>query len=70
MSISIWLSDTVDSRLENLSAVTGYSKTFFVAQAVQEYLDEVELKYIAENELSALYEDIQTDQQQSNCQMR
>jgi RHH-type rel operon transcriptional repressor/antitoxin RelB len=57
MSISIWLSDAVDNRLENLAAVTGHSKTFFVAQAMQEYLDEVENLYIAEHELTAIYAD-------------
>jgi len=58
MSVSIWLSDAVDSRLENLAVITGRSKTFFVAQAVLEHLEDLENMYLAEHELAGIYAEL------------
>ena len=58
MTFSIWLSDAVDSRLENLAILTGHSKTFFVTQAVLEHLEELENLYLTRQELTSLYAEL------------
>lgn len=51
MAISIRLPDDVEARLQNLAAVTGRSKTFYVTEAIREHLDDLEDLYLAEQRL-------------------
>jgi len=54
MAISIRLSPDIESRLKNLAALTGRSKTYYVTQAIYEHLDDLEGLYLAERELEAI----------------
>ncbi|MGO3907512.1 type II toxin-antitoxin system RelB family antitoxin [Corynebacterium variabile] len=45
MPMSIRFSPEEEARLEALSTRTGRSKSFYVRQAVQTYLDEIEQAY-------------------------
>ncbi len=60
MTISILLPNEVEARLQNLSAVTGRSKTFYVTQAILEHLEVLETLYLTENELTAIYSEVPT----------
>jgi RHH-type rel operon transcriptional repressor/antitoxin RelB len=54
MAISIRLPLDVEARLQNLAAITGRSKTFYVIEAICEHLDDLEDLYLAERELEAI----------------
>ncbi len=45
--VSIRLPDELDKRLEALAVRTGRSKTFYVKEAVQEHLEDLEDYYLA-----------------------
>jgi len=51
MPISIRLPEDIEARLENLAALTGRSKTYYVTEAICEHLDNLEDLYLAEREL-------------------
>ncbi|OGV71657.1 MAG: CopG family transcriptional regulator [Methylophilales bacterium RIFCSPHIGHO2_02_FULL_57_10] len=51
MPISIRLPDDVETRLNNLAARTGRSKTYYVTEAICEHLAELEDLYLAEQRL-------------------
>ncbi|MET3109457.1 RHH-type rel operon transcriptional repressor/antitoxin RelB [Oxalobacteraceae bacterium GrIS 1.18] len=50
-AVSIRLPDDVSTRLQDLAQLTGRSKTFYMIEAIREYLDDLEDLYIAENRL-------------------
>ena len=50
-SISIRLPDNVANRLDQLSTLTGRSKSFYIIEAILEHLDDLEDVYIAEKRL-------------------
>ena len=54
MTISIQLPSDVESRLDQLANLTGRSKTFYVQEAIVEYLDDLEDLYLAEHELEEI----------------
>lgn len=54
MAISIRLPSDVETRLKNLAALTGRSKTYYVTEAICEHLDDLEDLYLAERELEAI----------------
>jgi RHH-type transcriptional regulator, rel operon repressor / antitoxin RelB len=54
MAISIRLPGDVEARLQNLAALTGRSKTFYVTEAIREHLDDLEDLYLAQRELGAI----------------
>ena len=54
MTISIQLPSDVETRLEQLANLTGRSKTFYVQEAILEYLDDIEDLYLAEHELEEI----------------
>ncbi len=54
MALSIRLPGDLEARLQNLSAITGRSKTFYVTEAICEHLDDLEDLYLAERELEAV----------------
>lgn len=53
-SVSLRLPDEVTQRLENLVALTGRSKTFYMVEAIREHIDDLEDLYLAERELEAI----------------
>ena len=51
MAITIRLPGDVEARLQNLAALTGRSKTYYVTEAICEHLDNLEDLYLAEQRL-------------------
>jgi len=45
--IAVRLPEDIEQRLADLAARTGRTKTFYVREALLEYLDEMEERYIA-----------------------
>ncbi|HUW26090.1 MAG TPA: TraY domain-containing protein [Gallionella sp.] len=60
MAISIRLPSEVEVRLQNLAALTGRSKTYYVTEAICEHLDDLEDLYLAERELEAIRAGVST----------
>ncbi len=54
MAISVRLPVDVEARLQDLAALTGRSKTYYVTQAILAHLDDLEDLYLAERELEAI----------------
>jgi RHH-type rel operon transcriptional repressor/antitoxin RelB len=52
-SVSLRLPDDVSERLANIAALTGRSKTFYMVEAIQEHLDDLEDLYLAEIDVRA-----------------
>jgi len=50
-AVSVQLPDDVANRLNQLSALTGRSKSFYITEAILEHLDDLEDVYIAEKRL-------------------
>ena len=50
-AVSLRLPDDVYRRLQALAERTGRSKTFYMIQAIQEHLDDLEDLYLAEQRL-------------------
>lgn len=50
-AVSLRLPDDVSRRLQQLADRTGRSKTFYMLQAIQEHLDDLEDLYLAEQRL-------------------
>ena len=48
MQLSIRVSDEINDRLTLLSQKTGRSKTFYMKEAILEYLEDLEDYYLAE----------------------
>jgi RHH-type transcriptional regulator, rel operon repressor / antitoxin RelB len=57
MSISIQLPYDVEARLQNLVALTGRSKAFYVTEAVMEHLEDIEGLYLIKQECESLSND-------------
>ncbi len=47
-AVSVRLPDDITNRLEKLALATGRTKTFYIAEAVREHLDDLEDIYLAE----------------------
>ncbi len=54
MALSIRLPGDVEARLNNLAAMTGRTKSFYITEAICEHLDDLEDLYLAECELQAI----------------
>jgi RHH-type transcriptional regulator, rel operon repressor / antitoxin RelB len=50
--LAIQLPEDLEKRLENLSKLTGRTKTFYVRQAIEQHLDNLEDIYLAEQRLT------------------
>ena len=50
-AVSIRLPDDVTNRLNQLAALTGRSKSFYITEAILEHLDDLEDVYLAEKRL-------------------
>ena len=48
MATSIRLPDELEARLENLASKTGRTKTFYIRQAIEEHIADLEDFYISE----------------------
>lgn len=53
MALSIRLPADIETRLTRLSAKTGRTKTFYVTEAINEQLSDLEDRYLAEQHLTA-----------------
>ncbi len=51
-AVSIRLPDDVSARLQSLAQLTGRSKTFYMIEAIKEYIDDIEDLYLAESRLA------------------
>jgi RHH-type rel operon transcriptional repressor/antitoxin RelB len=51
MSLSIRLPGDVENRLKTLAAQTGRTKSFYITEAICEYIDDLEDLYLAEQRL-------------------
>lgn len=52
MPVSIRLPEDTELRLQALAQATGRTKTFYIRQAIQAHLDELEDIYLAEQRLA------------------
>ena len=50
-AISVRLPDDIVNRLNQLAALTGRSKSFYITEAILEHLDDLEDVYLAEKRL-------------------
>jgi len=57
MTVSFKLPEELSGRLQNLAKLTGRSKSFYMIEAIREYLDELEDLYIAEKRLNEVKAD-------------
>jgi len=53
--IAVRLPEEIEKRLSDLAAATGRTKTYYVREAVVEYLDDLEDIYLAEKRLGRYY---------------
>jgi len=51
MPITVRLGDAIEKRLDALAKTTGRTKTYYIRQALEEKLEEMEEIYIAESRL-------------------
>ncbi len=51
MPITVRLGEAVEKRLDELARLTGRTKTYYIRQALEEKLDEMEDLYTAEHRL-------------------
>lgn len=49
--IAVRMPEDIEKRLDELAKATGRTKTYYVREAVLEYLDDLEDLYLAEKEL-------------------
>ncbi|MEO6293914.1 MAG: DUF6290 family protein [Burkholderiaceae bacterium] len=54
MAISLRLPEDLSTRLQNLAANTGRSKTFYMIEAIKEHIEDLEDLYLAEQRLADL----------------
>jgi RHH-type rel operon transcriptional repressor/antitoxin RelB len=54
--IAVRLPKDIEERLDRLAAETGRSKSYYVREAILEYLDDLEDIYMAEKRLREIYE--------------
>ena len=54
-AVSLRLPDDISRRLQQLADRTGRSKTFYMLEAIQEHLDDLEDLYLAEQRLIDLH---------------
>lgn len=48
---SIRLKKELENRLDHLAAITGRTKTYYILQLIEDHIDELEDRYIAEHRL-------------------
>jgi len=51
MPITVRLEDSLEKRLDELAKLTGRTKSYYIRQALEEKLDDLEDLYIAEHRL-------------------
>lgn len=60
--IAVRLPQDIELRLDNLAKQTGRTKTFYVREAIQEYLDELEDIYLATSRVKSLKKTVSLDE--------
>ncbi len=60
--IAVRLPQDIELRLNNLAKQTGRTKTFYVREAIQEYLDDLEDIYIATSRIQSLKKTVSLDE--------
>ena len=48
---SLRLGEELENRLDHLAEITGRTKTFYIRMLIEEHIDELEDRYIAEQRL-------------------
>jgi RHH-type rel operon transcriptional repressor/antitoxin RelB len=48
---SLRLNKEIESRLDHLASVTGRTKSFYIRRLIEDHIDELEDRYIAEQRL-------------------
>lgn len=48
---SLRLNKELETRLDHLAQITGRTKTFYIRQLIEDHIDELEDRYIAESRL-------------------
>lgn len=56
-AVSLRLPDQTSKRLDRLAKLTGRSKTYYMIEAINEHLEDIEDLYIAEQRLKAHHND-------------
>lgn len=51
MTVAVRIPEDIEARLDNLSQVTGRTKSYYIREAIQKYLEDMEDVYIAEKRL-------------------
>jgi RHH-type transcriptional regulator, rel operon repressor / antitoxin RelB len=54
MALSIRLPSDVEARLQNLAAMTGRTKSYYIVEAINKHLEDMEDLYLAEHELESI----------------
>jgi RHH-type transcriptional regulator, rel operon repressor / antitoxin RelB len=54
MSVSLRLPDDISKRLDRLAKRTGRTKTFYMIEAIEEHLEDLEDLYLAEKRLTEI----------------
>ena len=60
--VAIRLPEELEARLSNLALRTGRTKSFYIRQALEEHLEELEDAYIAEERFKTLEDTIPLDE--------
>ncbi|MEP6657223.1 MAG: TraY domain-containing protein [Betaproteobacteria bacterium] len=53
MAISIRLSESLEARLEKLASKTGRTKTYYIKEAIEEHIADIEDFYLVERRMGA-----------------
>ena len=54
MAVSLRLPEDISNRLQVLAERTGRSKTYYMIEAIREYIGDLEDAYLAEREIKAI----------------
>ena len=54
MAVSLRLPEDISNRLQVLAQRTGRSKTYYMIEAIREYIGDLEDAYLAEREIKAI----------------
>ncbi|MBF0263263.1 MAG: CopG family transcriptional regulator [Magnetococcales bacterium] len=54
-TVSVHLPDDLSTRLHNLVQIAGHSADFYILEAIQDYLDDLEDRHLAEHRLEEIH---------------
>ncbi len=67
--VAVRLPQEMEDRLENLAEKTGRSKSFYIRQALEEHLEEMEDIYLAEERFRTLAKTVPLDELMNELEM-